>query len=171
MTDLPFDLEDELRLNHANRAELGLLAWRNHSGSCEGRWFSYEEVIAIAALLLLGWDSSAAATLVDQSMAIAVPYISGLNGYELVREHNIHSPGLIRLSDASTWEVFVDPDIRFTEFSATEGSPHYQVVATRGLTHSAGECVFQRINHLMSFKRHGAAELPVILSVGGGLAE
>ena len=150
MNTLPTDIEHELRLNHANRADLGLLVWRDHDGDTHGRYFSYEQTIAVAVLILQGRSISAAATLVDQAIAITVPYVPGLNGYDLVGEYYFGSNGLVRLSDGTLWEVLVDLDIRHPDFAVNERSPLYQAIATRNLARSTCETFMHRIEQLLT---------------------
>jgi hypothetical protein len=154
---IPTDAEHELRVTHANRADLGILIWRDRDGSTAGRYFSYAETIAVAALLLQGRSVSAAATLVDQSIAVALPYVPGLNTYDLVGEYYLFSLGMVRFSDGSTWEVLADLDIGHAEIAVNERSPLYHAVATRNLAPSSGESIMHRVEQLLTLGRFDGA--------------
>lgn len=157
MNTIPADAEHELRVTHANRADLGILIWRDHDGSTAGRYFSYAETIAVAALLLQGRSVSAAATLVDQSIAVALPYVPGLNTYDLLGEYYPCSIGMVLFSDGSTWEVLADLDIGHAEVALNERSPLYNAVATRNLAPSSGESIMHRVEQLLTLGRFDGA--------------
>lgn len=157
MNTIPRDAEHELRATHANRPDLGILVWCDHDGSTAGRYFSYEETIAVAALLLQGRTMPAAATLVDQSIAVALPYVPGLNTYDLVGEYYLCSLGMVRFSDGSTWEVLADLDIGHAEIAVNERSPLYHAVATRNLAPSSGESIMHRVEQLLTLGRFDGA--------------
>lgn len=153
MNTIPSDAKHELRIKHANRADLGFLLWRNRQNDDEGRFFSYEETIAAAALLLWGYSIADAATLVDRDIVVALPHVSGLDISDLVGDDFAYTLGMVRFTDGSIWEVLADLDIDVAESAVSEYSPLYQAVATRNLEPSPGESMMHRVEQLLTLGR------------------
>lgn len=150
MTDDVKDyLEPAIRTKCGNRAEVGLFAFTGigNDKSSIHDVFSYNDTIAISALINKQYTARDAAAYVRRDLVAASPHYAGHDVEEWVEhQHEMHV-GFFRLTDGSVWSVSADMDTRAVTPDKIEGD--FLVVATRG-TSIVDEDPADRVRHLLT---------------------
>lgn len=130
--DLKNYLEPAIAHHCTNRVDIGLFAFSGCGRSRRGikEVFSYNDTIAIVALVIKGFTIRDAAAYVEQGFVSAAPHRVGVELPEWDEQQHELLVGFFRLSDGGIWLVTADGDTKVTPASKIEGE--YFAVATRG---------------------------------------
>ncbi|GAA0677880.1 hypothetical protein FHT00_003609 [Sphingomonas insulae] len=132
--DLKSYLEPAIAHHCTNRVDVGLFAFSGCGRSRRGikEVFSYNDTIAIAALVIKGFTIRDAAAYVRQGFVAAAPHRSSEKLAECENQQHELRVGFFRLADGGIWSVTADIDTKATPPSQIEGD--FFAVATRGAT-------------------------------------
>ncbi|WP_146173269.1 hypothetical protein [Sphingomonas faeni] len=157
--DISKSFELAMKSNGVNGVEIGLCAFYETRQEIDSaaKAFSYEDNVAVAALMNRGFTSRDAAAYVNAGLVGAVLHDARRSAEEQNEHPHEMQVGFFRQSDGRIWSVTADIDTRVVTADQIEGD--FLVVATRATSIVDGNPT-DRARHLLTeCDRHGSPSI------------